>query len=294
MSLLLRYRGREVRAADVDFIRAFIEDRPQGSRRSLSIELCEAWGWAQPNGQICDVQCRGLMLALHRAGHIELPPARWTAKRPALRRRPDPPVEVDTSVIDCRLRDLGPLDVQQVRRTKEEPLLQTLLDRHHYLGYVRPVGEHLKYLVSAQGRPVACFCWSSAPRHLRPRDSYIGWSPSTRRANIRYVVYQPRFLILPWIRVPHLASHLLGTMTRRLSADWEAVYAHPVYLAETFVDPELYRGTCYRAANWTLVGTTTGRGKDSTSHKPNRSLKQVYVYPLAKGFRKRLCAMEPA
>lgn len=288
MSVLLRYRGREVRAADVAFIKAFIAARPGDSRRSLSLQLCRAWGWAQPNGELCDVQCRGLMLALHRMGHIELPPARWHAKRPARRSRPPAPVEVDTTPIECGLSELGDLDIRQVRRTPQEPLVQLLLERHHYLGYTRPVGEHLKYLVSARGRPIACFCWSSAPRHLGPRDRFIGWNQDIRRAHIQYVVYQPRYLIMPWVRVPHLASHLLGAMTRRLSRDWEDVYAHPVYLVETFVDPQLYRGTCYRAANWTLVGMTTGRGKDSTSKTPNRSLKQVYVYPLVKDFRPRL------
>lgn len=288
VSVLLRYRGREVRAADVDFINEFIAERAGASRRALSIQLCEAWGWTQPNGQVCDVQCRGLMLALLRAGHIELPPPQWRATRPARRTRPAPPTEIDRTPIECSLHCLGPLDFRQVRRTKDEPLVQVLLEQHHYLGYVRPVGEHLKYLVSAGDRPIACFCWSSAPRHLGPRDRFIGWKPQVRRAHIHHVVYQPRYLIMPWVRVPHLASHLLGAMTRRLSDDWEQMYAHPVYLAETFVDPELYRGTCYRAANWTMVGMTTGRGKDSTSTIPNRSLKQVYVYPLAKRFRARL------
>jgi Druantia protein DruA len=291
MNVILRYRGREVGAADVDFINEFIAQRAGASRRALSIQLCEAWGWTQPNGQVCDVQCRGLMLALHRAGHIELPAPQWRAKGPARRTRPVPVAELDTTPIECGLRELGPLDFLQVRRTKDEPLVQALLEQHHYLGYVRPVGEHLKYLVSARGRPIACFCWSSAPRHLGPRDRFIGWKPRARRAHIHYVAYQPRYLIMPWVRVPHLASHLLGIMTRRLSHDWEQMYAHPVYLAETFVDPELYRGTCYRAANWTMVGMTTGRGKDSTSKIPNRSLKQVYVYPLAKRFRARLGGM---
>lgn len=290
VSVIYRYRGREVDAADVAFIRRFIADRPEASRRSLSLQLCLEWGWAQPNGELCDVQCRGLMLALHRMGHIELPPPRWRAKQPARRSRPAPVIDVDETPIECGLPQLGPLDIRQVRRTPDEPMVQLLLERHHYLGYTRPVGEHLKYLVFAGARPIACFCWSSAPRHLGPRDRFIGWKQDTRRANIQHVVYQPRYLIMPWVRVPHLASHLLGAMTRRLSRDWEQIYAHPVYLAETFVDPGLYRGTCYRAANWTMVGMTTGRGKDSTSKTPNRSLKQVYVYPLVKDFRRRLGA----
>jgi hypothetical protein len=143
--------------------------------------------------------------------------------------------------------------------------------------------------VTTQERPITRLCFSSAPRHLGPRDRHIGWSEAVRKANIRLVAYQSRFLILPWVRVPHLASHLLGRISARLSADWERVYAHPVYLPETFVDPLQYRGTCYRAANWTYLGMTTGRGKDCPPKRPNRPLKQVFGYPSVKNFRSRLC-----
>jgi len=152
------------------------------------------------------------------------------------------------------------------------------------------VGEHLKYLVTAQGQPIACFCWSSAPRHLAPRDQHIGWSQLKRKQNIRFVAYQSRFLILPWVRVPHLASHLLGRMARQLSDDWEQVYAHPIYFTETFVDTERNRGTCYRAANWTHLGLTKGLGKAAHNREQNRSLKHVFGYPLVRDFRRRLCS----
>ena len=148
-----------------------------------------------------------------------------------------------------------------MRRTADEPLFNSLMEQHHYLGYEQPVGEHLKYLVWAQGRPIACLAWSSAPRHLGSRDRYIGWSAEARRRNIRFIAYNTRFLILPWVRVPHLASHILGRMAARISDDWERMYGHPIYFLETFVDPERFRGTCYRAANWVLLGQTTGRGK---------------------------------
>jgi len=154
---------------------------------------------------------------------------------------------------------------------------------------VRPVGEHLKYLVTARARPVGCFLWSSAPRHLGPRDRHIGWSKEARKANIRFIAYQVRFLILPWVRVPHLASHLLGRMSRQLSGDWERVYAHPIAFVETFVDPTRYRGTCYRAANWTALGMTTGRGNNAPTHRATRTLKQVFGYALRKDFRQHLC-----
>jgi len=288
MDAVLRYRGRDVSTEQVGFIRELIARKPEASRRALSIELSRAWGWVQPNGVLRDAICRGLLLALSRAGHIELPPRRRELRCVWARRTPAP-VEIDTTPLEARLRDLGPLEIRQVRRTPEEALVNSLLEHHHYLGYRQPVGEHLKYLVTAAERPIGCFCWSSAPRHLSPRDEHIGWSPAARKANIRFVAYQSRFLILPWVHVPHLASHLLGRMSRQLSDDWQRVYAHPIYFTETFVDPERNRGTCYRAANWTALGLTKGRGKDDLTMKPNRSLKLLFGYPLVRDFRERLC-----
>ena len=163
------------------------------------------------------------------------------------------------------------------------------MEAHHYLGYTRPVGEHLKYLIYAQGQPVAALAWSSAPRHLGARDRFIGWSAPQRRAHIHLLAYNTRFLILPWVKVPHLASHLLARVARRIAADRQALYEYPVYLLETFIDPERFAGTCYRAANWIYLGLTTGRGKDDQTNRPNRSLKQLLAYPLQPDFRRRLC-----
>ncbi len=289
MDPVLRYRGREIRSEQVDFIRALIAQRPQASRRALSIELARTWGWVQANGALRDAICRGLLLALFRAGHIELPPRRREFRCVWARRTPEP-VEIDATPLEGRLRDLGPIEIRPVRRTPEETLVNALVEHHHYLGYRQPVGEHLKYLITASGRPIGCFCWSSAPRHLAPRDSYIGWSPAARKAHLHLVAYQTRFLILPWVRVPHLASHLLGRMARQLSDDWQRLYAHPIYFTETFVDPTRNRGTCYRAANWIALGQTKGRGKDAQTKQPNRSLKLLFGYPLVPDFRQRLGA----
>jgi hypothetical protein len=255
----------------------------------LSIELCRAWDWVQPNGALRDAVCRGLLLALHRGGHIELPAPKYDGFA-AWRRREPTTVTIDTTPIERSLAELGPVALRQVRRTDEEALVNALIAQHHYLGYRQPVGEHLKYVVAAGERPIGCFLWSSAPRHLAPRDTFIGWSPGERKRNIQFVAYQTRFLILPWIRVPHLASHLLARMAGQLSRDWQAVYAHPIYFTETFVDPARNRGTCYRAANWTALGLTTGRGKADQTHQPNRSLKLLFGYPLVREFRRHLCA----
>jgi hypothetical protein len=288
----LSYRGRGVTDDDIAFIRQLIADHPASSRRDLSKKLCEAWNWRQANGALRDMVCRGLMLELHRAGHIELPPVRWVNPNPLARCGPERgkpvPMLVDTSPLCAALADIRPLEFRQVRCTWEEPLCNSLLDRYHYLGYTQPVGEHLKYIVYALGRPIACLAWSSAPRHLGPRDRFIGWSAEARRRNIRFLAYNTRFLILPFVEVEHLASHILGRMARLLPDDWNRIYHHPVHYLETFVDPERFRGTCYRAANWKVLGRTTGRGKDAPTKEPNRSIKEVLGYPLIRDFRLQL------
>ena len=283
-----RYRGRVITAPELEFIRAFIQQHPGLSRRRLSVQLCEAWQWKQANGALCDMVCRGLLLMLHRAGEIELPPARQISLNPFVRRPRPAPVLIDQRPLTGALSEIQPIAIEQVRRTAYETLFNGLIEHHHYLGYEQPVGEHLKYLVWAQRRPLACLAWSSAPRRLGSRDRYIGWNATARRRNLRLVAYNTRFLILPWIRVPHLASHILGRVTNSLSRDWERTYGHPIYFAETFIDPTRFRGTCYRAANWRFLGMTTGRGQASTSKRPNRSFKAVLGYPLTPRFRELL------
>jgi hypothetical protein len=281
----LRYRGRAICQDDILYIRKLIEQHPRDSRRKLSTRLCEQWQWRQSNGALRDMVCRGLLLMLERAGQITLPPVSYVRHNPlATRARPET-AGIDTTPIEARLRHLQPLQFELARRTSHEPLFNSLMEEHHYLGYEQPVGEHLKYLVWAQGRAVACLAFSSAPRHLGSRDRYIGWSAEARRHHIRFLAYNTRFLILPWVRVEHLASHILGRVAARISDDWQQIYEHPIYFLETFVDPERFRGTCYRAANWVLLGKTTGRGKQSNSYVPNRSIKEVLGYPLNPNFR---------
>lgn len=283
-----QYRGRVISAEDIVFIQQLIREHPRASRRALSAKLCEAWQWKQSNGAPRDMVCRGLLLMLHRAGAIELPPVRYTPPNPLAKRQPPVAMLIDTTPIQVRLHQLQPIEFQQVRRTGDEALFNSLMEQHHYLGYEQPVGEQLKYLVWAQGRPIACLAWSSAPRHLGSRDRYLGWSAEARRRNIRFLAYNTRFLILPWVTVEHLASHILARMAKRLSADWERLYQHPIYFLETFVDPTRFRGTCYRAANWIRLGETTGRGKDDHTNRPNRSIKEVLGYPLTQRFRELL------
>jgi hypothetical protein len=283
-----KYRGRVITAEDILYIRELIAADSTASRRALSKRLCEAWQWRQPNGTLRDMVCRGLLLMLERAGQITLPAVSYVRHNPLAKRARPMPVLIDRTPIKGQLQEIQPIELQQVRRTGEESLFNSLMEEHHYLGYEQPVGEHLKYVVWAQGRPIACVAWSSAPRHLGSRDRYIGWNAETRRRNIRFIAYNTRFLILPWVGVPHLASHILGRMTSALSGDWERMYGHPVYFAETFIDPGRFRGTCYRAANWKFLGLTTGRGKDDQTYKPNRPIKEILGLPLTRRFRELL------
>jgi len=289
MDAILRYRGRVITAPDVAAIQGLLAAHPTASRRALSEHLCRLWDWRQPNGALCAMVCRGLMLALHRAGHITLPPVRWVNPNPLARRgaarRPPVPVPVEATPVCAPLAALRPLTIREVRGTPAEALVNSLVAQYHPLGYTHPVGEQLKYLVTAQGRPVACLLWASAPRHLGPRDHFIGWAAEARGRQLRSLAYNTRFLILPWVHVPHLASHLLGQMARLVPADWQRRYGHPVVFLETFVDPTHARGTCYRAANWHVLGQTTGRGKNAPSKRPTRSRKLILGYPLRPDFR---------
>jgi hypothetical protein len=289
MEALLTHRGKRITQEDVVFIRGLMAQNPGASRWSLSRKLCQVWNWRQTNGALRDMICRGLMLALQRAGYIELPAKKRNPLNPLLYREKPATVFIDPDPIEGSLSSILPLEICQVRRTSLEKLCNSLIEQYHYLGYCQPVGEHLKYLVFAGQRPVACMIYSSAPRHIGCRDRFIGWEVRVRRQNLHLMAYQSRFLILPWVKVPHLASHLLGRMAKGLSTDWQRLYQHPVYFQETFVDPERFKGTCYKAANWLYLGKTTGRGKNDHTYKPNRSIKAVWGYPLSRDFRVRLC-----
>jgi hypothetical protein len=215
MDVILRHRGRAVGQADIEWIRQLIACNPKASRRRLSKKLCEAWNWRQPNGVLRDMVCRSLMLALDRAGLINLPAVRFVPPNPLARRNKpsaEPTGAIDTTPVTCELSRLRPLDFRQVRRTSSEALFNSLIEKYHYLGYTQPVGEHLKYIVYSEDRRIACLAWSSSPRHLGCRDAFIGWSDQARRRNIRFLAYNSRFLILPFVQVPHLSSHILGRM----------------------------------------------------------------------------------
>ena len=288
MEIITTYRGRVITQSDIALIRQVISAHPCGSRRFISQEVCRTWNWCQANGTLKDMVCRSLLLLLQSKGWIQLPPPKRRLPNPLANRKPPVRVGVDQRPIHCPIGALFPITLEQVRRSPQEKLCNSLISEHHYLGYSQPVGEHLKYMAFSHGRPIACLLWSSAPWYIGVRDRFIGWSAKTRKKNLYLIAYQSRFLILPWVRVPHLASHLLALNRRCISRDWERIYHHPVYLLETFVNTQRFQGTCYRADNWICVGETTGRGKLSRSTKAVLPKKAVYLYPLRKDFRRKL------
>ena len=294
MEAITTYRGRSISQSDLDVIKQIISTHPDGSRRFISQQVCRRWNWRQPNGLLKDMVCRSLLLLLESKGFIKLPPRKSNPPNPLANREKPLRIAIDESLVECCLNKLFPINLKQVRRTAHEKLFNSLISQYHYLGYTQPVGEHLKYMAFSSDRPIACLAWSSAPWYIGARDRFIGWSPETRQQNLHLIINNTRFLVLPWVDVTHLGSHLLALNRRRLYQDWQHVYHHPVYLLETFVDTERYQGTVYKADNWIYVGKTTGIGKLSKTNKPTLSKKAVYVYPLTKDFRDRLHTQGPA
>ena len=283
-------QGRELRAEDIGLIRDLLAQHPEWGRTRLSEELCRLWDWRNGQGRLKDMACRTLLLKLERAGLIRLPKRRGPSSNGS-RNRNVPFVDHATEPILCALADLRPLTVSVVEPgSKDLELFNCLLGRYHYLGHRNTVGENIRYLVrSRTGRTLGCTLFGSAAWKCAVRDGWIGWTRSARERNLGLLTNNTRYLVLPWVRVPHLASHLLGLIARRIRADWQAKYGHPVHALETFVDRR-FRGTCYRAANWVRLGQTQGRSRNDRKHSMQVSVKDVYLYPLVADFRRELCS----
>lgn len=288
MELGVKYRGIKATSEHVSYIKKLIKENPKDSRRALSRKFSIAWNWVQPNGYLRDMVCRGFMLKLESAGYIKLPEKKCNPKNPLSNRKPPEKIEVEQKPIIGSLSSIKPIEIRQVRGTSDEKFYNSLIEEYHYLGYSHSVGEQLKYIIYTEKRAIGAMGFSSAPRHIGSRDKFIGWDANKRRKNIHLIAYNTRFLILPWVRVPYLASHLLSKISKILPLDWQKRYNHTIYYLETFVDTELFEGTCYKAANWIYLGKTTGRGKDDRTNKPNRSIKAVLGYPLKRNFREIL------
>ena len=291
----LRLQGRVVTEQDILELQRLIAAHPDWHRKRLSEELAETWNWRTDTGRLKDMAARTLLLKLHRRGWIILPHPR---REPVHRRQSTaelPGLDGSLLPIAASLRDLAPVAIESIHaKHPAYPTFCSHLARHHYLGHRGPVGEHLAYLArDRHGRDVACLLFGAAAWKATARDRFIGWNDQARAQRLNWTTNNTRFLILPWVRVPHLASHLLALTLRRLSADWQAKYGHPVYLVETFVDRSRFRGTCYRAANWICVGQTQGRSRQDRDRTLRVPVKDIYLYPLASDFHEKLCHLDP-
>ena len=285
-SIVFRYRSRDLRAQDIHFIQTVVAQLYDKGRSEISRAICEAWGWIQPNGRLKECAARDLLLRLEEKGLIELPHRlrpKNNLKRPAFVQIP----LFSNTPLEGSLSQYGEASLQMVTPF-ESYLWDYLVHHYHYLGRPRLIGEHLRYLAFLNGQIVACLGWASAAFKVKARDRFIGWEAPTRRKQLLYIANNVRFLILPWIRVPHLASKVLALNLRRLSRDWQATYGHPLYLAETFVDESRFQGTCYQASNWIYVGQTQGNAKKGNCYHYHGQPKAIYLYPLHRNFRRRL------
>jgi len=282
-------QGRSVSANDLRLIRTLLADHPAWNRTRLSKHLCELWDWRNAKGRLKDMACRTLLLKLHRAGHIVLPPPQHSAnndrRRASVRHAPH-----QTEPIESTLQQRMPVHVEVAQQGQTRALFESLLSQYHYLGYRGIVGENMKYLVSdRQGAPLGCVLFGSAAWKVAARDAFIGWTAAARGRGLQGITNNMRFLILPWVRVPHLASHVLSRVARRVSRDWVEKYGHPIHLLETFVERDRFRGVCYQAANWIHVGSTTGRTRNDPDRSIRAPVKDVYLYALTRRFREALC-----
>lgn len=235
MEYVTKYQGKQITANDINFIKNLILKNPHTSRRQLSKKLCELWNWRQGNGYLKDMLCRSLLLHLHRSGYITLPPIKFRPNNPLANRKKPDKITIDTTPI-IEIANNKQIEIRQVRRTPAENLYNSLIEQYHYLGYVYPIGEYLKYIFFIGNRPIACIAFSSAVRHIKCRDEFIGWCKEKRVSNLHFIAYNTRFLILPWVSIYCLASQLLSKAVKTISDDWLNYYNHPLYYLETFVD----------------------------------------------------------
>ena len=266
------------------------EEHPDWGRTRISRYLCELWDWRAPDGRLKDISCRDMLRALDKAGRISLPAKKKDSGMFAGGARPAQMTmqlfPFDTTPVETPLKALLPLKVEAIEGKSRLGEFKSYMDQYHYLGFGRTVGENMKYTVrGADGTLLSCLLFGSAAWSCKDRDEYIGWGKADRKRNLQFVTNNTRFLILPWVKAPHLASATLSLVTRRLSSDFEKKYGHPIYCLETFVERDRFKGTCYKAANFICVGKTAGRGRDDVRNEAALPVKDIYLYPLHKKYR---------
>ena len=285
--LPITIRRRVITKADLESIQSTVNQHWDKGRTPISKILCQKWTWIQPNGQLKDMACREVLLTLSRKGLVSLPPPLKNANNHK-RNKTIYKIAVDQNPLQEPLSHLPPVILKMVRGTDDEPLYNSLVHHHHYLGYRQIVGNHLKYIAFCDNRPVACLGWGSAAWSIKSRDAFVGWDKKTKENSLHFVANNTRFLILPWVSVKCLASKILAINAKRISDDWCKIYHHPIVLLETFVEQNRFKGTYYRAANWIRVGQTKGTAKRGHDHLVHGNIKDVLLYPLGKNFRKKL------
>lgn len=282
-------QGRQLSKADIELIRSLMAQHPDWLRSRLSVELCKRWDWRTDKGVLKDMACRSMLRKLEDRKLIVLPPpARIVTNRGRIIRD----IPHSREPITGKLCHLHPIELARVQNNPDaNHLFHCLMDRYHYLGCRVTVGEHIKYMVyDGNKRPLGCLLFGSAAWQTADRDRFIGWDPTTRKRNLKLMTNNTRFLILPWVQVKNLASHVLGACMRRLRDDWRTRYGHDLCLVETFVDRSRFAGTCYQAANWMRIGKTKGRSRQDRYKRIKVPIKDLYVYPLAADFKQRLSA----
>lgn len=288
MKTPITLQGRSITEEDLCLIRELLQDNPSWSRYRLSRELALHWDWRNGTGQIKDIACRTLLRKLDAMGGITLPAPKGLSPN-RFRHLPVKPVTHERHPISGSLAQLQPIRLLDASRPKYSALFAWLLASCHYLSYRQPVGENMLYLaVDRYDRPLACLLFGSAAWSCAARDLHLGWSYEQRRKHLHLLTNNHRFLILPWVQVPCLASHLLGMVSRQIQQDWLHKYGHTILMLETFVE-QRFSGTCYRAANWQCVGQTTGRTRNGRHGDPLASVKDIYLYSLQKRAHRRLC-----
>jgi hypothetical protein len=286
-------QGRQISRLEIAEIQTLIQANPRWSRRRLSVDLALRWQWYAPSGQLKDMAARTLLLKLEARGLLTLPLRRRNPVRRALPTEQDRPESPPPEPVVAPLALLRPLQIQVLGpRHPDYPRFQRYLRQHHYLGYGGPIGENLAYLVqSGAGVDLACVLFGAAAWQCAPRDQWIGWSVPQRAQRLGWIANNSRFLILPWVRCAGLATQILAQIARRIDADWQRRYHHRLYLLESFVQADRFRGTCYQAANWIRVGQTTGRTRQNARHRDNAihaPVKEVYLYALSPYARRTL------
>ena len=288
----LRFCGRLFSRPELELLREIARDYPGLAVTEMACTVCELLDWKRVNGRLKDQECRQLLERLRNQGWLTLPPVRNTGPR-GPRHIPLSAASAVQARLEGSAGEFAPLELRVVESRSESQLWTELIERHHYLAYRVPVGANLRYLVYSRRiaeQPLACLLWSSPAWKMAPRDQWIGWNREQRAQNLQLVVNNSRFLILPWVRVRGLASKILGQCARQLPGDWELRYGYRPLLLETLVDARRFRGTCYRAANWILIGQTQGRGRMDSEHRAHGlALKDIYLYPLCSEVRQQLC-----